>query len=183
MADNDRYFRPGVLLFPLRKYASGIQMRFITSFIRAGMSVLDLGSGPGFFTRAISRAVGPEGIVYSVDADIRAIKKLTERLSRMHIDNVKPHTSSAASIPFVPDGSIDALFSNGLLCCMRDHNDAVNEMVRCMKPGSLGFIGINRFGRDRLGLTKAQFYELLNPFLITEAGSTLTTNWVIVQKP
>lgn len=183
MVDSDRYFRPGVLLFPLRKYASGVQMRFIGSYIGPGMSVLDLGSGPGFFTQAISRAVGPDGVVYSIDADRRAIYKLTERLSRMRIDNVRAYVSSAASIPIVPSGSIDALFSNGMLCCMSDHSGAVDEMVRCMKRGSRGFISVNRFGRDKLSVTRAQLHKLLSPLLITDAGSTLTTNWAIVQKP
>ncbi|MEM3449128.1 MAG: methyltransferase domain-containing protein [Nitrososphaeria archaeon] len=181
---HDRHFNPGVMLFPLRKYASRVQYDFIRNNVKPGMTVLDLGSGPGFFTTRLAEAVGSNGVVYAVDGDEKAIHRLRSRINSTDLTNIKTHASSAASISFIPNESIDILFSNGLLCCMLDHKGAVNEMIRVMKTGSKGFISIAKIlRRDGLGVSKKEWKEIMASFRVLRNGSTIMMDWAIVEKP
>ena len=179
----DRHFRPGIMLFPLRKYTSGPQYNFIKSNVRQGMHVLDLGSGPGFFTTLLSETVGSNGTVYAVDGDEKAIERLQNRARALGRINIKAYTSSAASIPFVQSESIDALISNGLLCCMLDHKRAVTEMNRVMKSNSRGFISVSKICRySSPGIPKEEWDEILSSFDVIDSGHTIMMDWAIVSK-
>ena len=179
----DRHFRPGVMLFPFRKYLSGAQHNFVQAYVKEGMYVLDMGSGPGFFTTLLSKSVGSNGSVYAVDADEVVIRHLKKQADMQGLTNIKAYASSAANIPFVRDGSIDVLFSNGLLCCMMDHKGAVREMIRVMKPDSKGFISVAKVLRnDGIGVTKKEWNEILGSFRTVKVGSSVMIDWAIVSK-
>lgn len=182
-SNQDRYFKPGVMLFPLRKYLSGTQNSFIQTYVKPGMTVLDLGCGPGFFTTSLSEMVGSRGIVYAVDGDEAVMNKLRERVEKLNLNNVRHFVSSASDIPFIPDESIDFLFSNGLMCCMLNHEGAVNEMARVMKPGSMGFISVTKVLRNSdTGVSKGEWDDILNTFNIVKKGSSIMMDWAVVSK-
>src|SRR5438445_364108 len=48
--------------------------------VRRGAVVADVGSGPGYFTTRLARAVGPRGRVYAVDPEPEVLKALVKRL-------------------------------------------------------------------------------------------------------
>ena len=144
VSQHDRHFKPGTMLFPLRKYLSGPQHHFLDAYLKPGISALDLGSGPGFFTIRMSEQIGSNGIVYAVDGDETAVARLRERSDNLSIKNIRAFVSSATDIPFVQTGSIDVLFSNGLLCCMLGHN------FSCF-----------RFGCYRVGHAVCSFFHTL----------------------
>lgn len=50
-----------------------------TLAIPVGATVADIGSGSGYFTLELARAVGPTGRVYAVDVDAAALEKLQAR--------------------------------------------------------------------------------------------------------
>ena len=58
--------RAGVLDFTLRKLLQNPK-RILRPYIKEGMTVLDLGCGPGFFTMALARLVGKAGKVIAAD--------------------------------------------------------------------------------------------------------------------
>lgn len=60
------------------------------------MTVLDVGSGPGFFIPLLSRLVGEKGKVWAVDPDPRAI----DRIKRKGLSNVEARVGSASSLTF-----------------------------------------------------------------------------------
>ncbi|ASI14166.1 SAM-dependent methyltransferase [Candidatus Mancarchaeum acidiphilum] len=180
----DRHFRPGIMLFPIRKYMSRPQHDFINTNVKRGMTALDLGSGPGFFTTMLSEAVGINGTVHAVDGDKAAVTRLQNRAGALGMVNIKAYASSAASIPYIQSKSIDVLFSNGLLCCMLDHRGAVDEMMRVMKTGSRGFISVTKlFRKDGLGVPKDEWKEITRSFDVVDSGSSVVMDWVVVSKP
>ena len=181
---HDRHFRLGIMLFPIRKYMSGAQLDFIKTNVKQGMTALDLGSGPGFFTPMLSEAVGINGTVHAVDGDKAAVTRLQNRAGALGMVNLKAYASSAADIPFVKSGSIDILFANGLLCCMLDHKGAMNEIMRVMKTGSIGFISVAKlFRKDGLGVPKDEWKEITRSFDVVDSGSSVVMDWVVVSKP
>ncbi len=180
----DRHFRPGIMLFPLRKYMSRPQHDFIKTNVKHGMTALDLGSGPGFFTTMLSEAVGINGTVHAVDGDKAAVTRLQNRAGALGLTNIKAYASSAANIPYIQSKSIDVLFSNGLLCCMLDHRGAVDEMMRVMKTGSRGFISVAKlFRKDGLGVPKDEWKEITRSFDVVDSGSSVVMDWVVVSRP
>ncbi|WP_157891470.1 class I SAM-dependent methyltransferase [Candidatus Mancarchaeum acidiphilum] len=160
------------------------QHDFINTNVKRGMTALDLGSGPGFFTTMLSEAVGINGTVHAVDGDKAAVTRLQNRAGALGMVNIKAYASSAASIPYIQSKSIDVLFSNGLLCCMLDHRGAVDEMMRVMKTGSRGFISVTKlFRKDGLGVPKDEWKEITRSFDVVDSGSSVVMDWVVVSKP
>jgi ubiquinone/menaquinone biosynthesis C-methylase UbiE len=56
--------------------------KIIGDYIRPGMTVMDIGCGPGFFSLAMAKMVGPGGLVISVDVQqemLNVVKKKSEK--------------------------------------------------------------------------------------------------------
>ena len=58
--------------------------------LRRGQVVAEIGSGPGYFTPRLARAVGPTGHVYAVDPEAAVLDVLRRRVGRMSVRNVTP---------------------------------------------------------------------------------------------
>jgi predicted methyltransferase len=58
--------------------------------LRPGQAVAEIGSGPGYFTPRLARAVGPRGHVYAVDPEAAVLDVLRRRLGRLGVRNVTP---------------------------------------------------------------------------------------------
>lgn len=79
--------------------------------IAPGDQVADLGSGSGYFTRRLARAVGPEGRVYAVDVDPEIHAVLEERLEEEGVTNVEIVLAEFDD-PLLPAGTIDLVFTS-----------------------------------------------------------------------
>ena len=106
------------------------------SYVERGQRVADLGCGPGYYTLALAECVGPEGRVYAVDSDEKAVQALEKKAAKLGILNVEAHASSASDLGFINDESVDFVLANGLLCSMapQQHESTVKEIVRILKP-------------------------------------------------
>lgn len=56
--------------------------------LASGMQVADFGSGSGFYTMAIARAVAPNGKVFAVDIQKDLLQKLKNGAKQNHLNNV-----------------------------------------------------------------------------------------------
>lgn len=54
--------------------------KLLAPFITEGMTVLDIGCGPGFFSIELARMVGPTGMVVSADLQDGMLRKLAARV-------------------------------------------------------------------------------------------------------
>lgn len=100
--------------------------------VRRGAVVADVGSGPGYFTTRLARAVGPRGRVYAVDPEAEVLKVLVERLDGA--TNVTP-VLSRDDDPMLPPASCDlALFVNAYHH-VADGGRFLRRLARCLKPG------------------------------------------------
>jgi ubiquinone/menaquinone biosynthesis C-methylase UbiE len=103
--------------------------KWISKYISAGISVADIGCGPGVFTIPMAQAVGKEGKVFAVDSDLRSIEAVRAK-SREHAlqEILEAHCTSAVNLAPIRDRSVDFAFANGVLCCMEDHPGALAEI-------------------------------------------------------
>ena len=74
--------------------------------LRRGQVVAEIGSGPGYFTPRLARAVGPSGHVYAVDPEAAVLDVLRRRLARTGARNVTP-VLSRDNDPLLPRGRCD----------------------------------------------------------------------------
>lgn len=95
--------------------------------------IADLGSGSGYFTRRLARAV-PDGKVYAVDVDAEMNERLRERLADEGISNVEIVLGEYAD-PKLPDGSIDLVFTSNTFHHIQDRPDYFRNLKKDLAPG------------------------------------------------
>lgn len=103
-----------------------------TLALRRGAVVADVGSGPGYFTARLARAVGARGRVYAVDPEPEVLQVLVRRLDAAQ--NVTP-VLSRDDDPLLPPASCDlALFVNAYHH-VSDGPAFIRRLTRCLKRG------------------------------------------------
>ncbi len=107
-----------------------------TAGLRAGQKVVEVGCGPGFFTIPAAKIVGTDGIVYAIDINPRAIKRVVERMRKCGIDNIKAILGNAANSDLQND-SIDLAFIFGLRYIAGGLSNLISEMHRVLKDGGI----------------------------------------------
>jgi ubiquinone/menaquinone biosynthesis C-methylase UbiE len=144
--------------------------RLVEPYVTNGQVVADLGCGPGFHTLALAELVGPEGRVYAVDSDEKAIRAVEEKADRRGYRNIEAHASSASDLSFIKDRSVDFVLANGLLCSMapQHHDSAVNEITRILKPDGLAYLGAGKSSRSYV--TQAEWERILERFSVKRRG-------------
>jgi ubiquinone/menaquinone biosynthesis C-methylase UbiE len=102
-----------------------------------GMSVADLGSGAGFYSIALGKAVGPSGKVYSVDIQKDLLEKLQHDAAAADVHNIKliwgdldePKSST------LHDNFVDRVVVANVLFQIEEKDTLLEEAYRILKPG------------------------------------------------
>ena len=101
--------------------------------LRGGMSVLELGSGPGFVTGQLLEMV-PNGSVTGLEIDPVLIKRAEKYLQGKGEGRWRIVKGSIMSMEF-PDNSFDFAFARLLFQHLPDPVGAAKEVLRVLKPG------------------------------------------------
>jgi ubiquinone/menaquinone biosynthesis C-methylase UbiE len=134
----ERYWRPA-----LGRVAKGIQGPGMAEEIRIarlllglgnGDRVLDIACGPGNFSRAFARTVGPSGIVVGIDASETMLRRGADDLRRSGVDNLALIRGDATALPFVDD-CFDGVCCFAALHLFGDPFAALDEMARVLTAG------------------------------------------------
>jgi SAM-dependent methyltransferase len=99
---------------------------------QAGESVVDVGCGPGFYTRELLDQVGPGGSVTGVDQSPQMLAVARRRTEGF--DNVRFEKGDATALP-VESGAFDRALSVQVLEYVRDIAAALSELHRALRPG------------------------------------------------
>ncbi len=102
--------------------------------LKPGQKVIEVGCGPGFFTIPAAKTVGEKGLIYAIDVNRHAIRKVEEKMQKYGVDNIKPILSNAVSSG-LPDSSIDVAFVFGLRYIAGGLSNLILEMYRILRPG------------------------------------------------
>jgi arsenite methyltransferase len=101
--------------------------------IRAGETVLDLGSGSGTDTFLAALAVGAGGRVIGVDMTAAQLAKARELAARHGFTNTEFREGYIESPP-VDDGSADCVISNGVINLSPDKPTVFAAAARALRP-------------------------------------------------
>lgn len=102
--------------------------------LRAGETVLDLGSGAGFDAFLAARQVGPAGKVLGVDMTVDMISKARANAAKVGASNVEFRLGEIENLP-VADRSVDVIISNCVVNLAPDKRAVYREALRVLKPG------------------------------------------------
>jgi L-amino acid N-acyltransferase YncA/predicted methyltransferase len=106
--------------------------------LRAGETVLDLGSGAGLDLLLSARRVGPTGRVIGLDMTPEMVE--LGRRTTAGAGNVEIRLGRIEQIP-LPDASVDVVISNCVLNLSADKPAVLREVARVLRPG--GRLGIS----------------------------------------
>ena len=128
--------------------------------LRAGMTVLDVGSGTGVFLPYLLGVIGERGRVYAVDL---AEAMLTESRRKGLGDRVRYLCADATSIP-LQAATCDAAVCYSSLPHFPDKPMALREMRRVLKPGGALYI-CHTSGREKINRIHSGVPVLRNDLL------------------
>jgi len=102
--------------------------------LKAGETVLDLGSGGGIDVLLSARRVGRSGKAYGLDMTDEMLALANENKRKSGIENVEFLKGEIENIP-LPDNSVDVIISNCVINLSADKNKVLREAFRVLKPG------------------------------------------------
>ena len=102
--------------------------------LRAGETVLDLGSGGGFDCFLAARQVGASGAVIGVDMTPQMVSKARDNARKVGATNVEFRLGEIEHLP-VADGSVDVILSNCVINLSPSKPDVFREAFRVLKVG------------------------------------------------
>lgn len=160
----ERFWRPAVSRFFLGLSGPGAakEQRIALAMldVHAGDQVIDVGCGPGNYTRPLAQAAG-EGLTIGLDASEAMVAAAAKRGGG---ENLAYLRGDACALPF-EDGSFDIACSVGVIHMVDEPLVALGEMVRLLAPGGRLLVlascarrdrqrgvrgGVTIFGRDEL---------------------------------
>ncbi|HZR63852.1 MAG TPA: arsenite methyltransferase [Terriglobales bacterium] len=102
--------------------------------LRAGETVLDLGSGGGIDVFLSARRVGPGGKAYGLDMTDEMLALARENQRKAGLGNVEFLKGEIENIP-LPNDSVDVVISNCVINLSADKGRVLQEAFRVLRPG------------------------------------------------
>ena len=102
--------------------------------LKAGETVLDLGSGGGIDVLLSAKRVGPSGKAYGLDMTDDMLALARENQRQAGVGNVEFLKGEIEKIP-LPDNSIDVVISNCVINLSADKDRVLREAFRVLRPG------------------------------------------------
>jgi ArsR family transcriptional regulator len=109
------------------------------SKIKAGDTVVDLGSGAGIDCLLASKKVGPHGKVIGVDMTEEMIERARANAQKASADNVEFVLADIENLP-LEDNSADVVISNCVINLAPDKDKVLKEVHRILKTGGRMYV-------------------------------------------
>jgi ubiquinone/menaquinone biosynthesis C-methylase UbiE len=106
--------------------------------LQPGLTVLDVGCGPGYATIDMAHVVGPRGRLIAVDESPLYLKHLHDRAQGQHVRNVQRMLGDVQQLDALlpgAGGAVDFAYARWVLCFVADPEAVVRGVSRLLKPG------------------------------------------------
>ncbi|WP_404954437.1 methyltransferase domain-containing protein [Streptomyces sp. 147326] len=109
---------------------------YLIGELRPGMSVLDVGCGPGTITADLAELVAPGGRVTAVDAAQDVVERARAHAAERGVSGIEFGTADVHALDF-PDDTFDVVHAHQVLQHVGDPVQALREMRRVCRPGGI----------------------------------------------
>jgi len=99
-----------------------------------GMTVVDLGSGDGYFLCRLSRAVGTRGHVVATEVDKQLVSELNKRVAREHLSNAEVILAPPNDVG-IALGTADRILLVKVWHHLPDRKHYAARVARALSPG------------------------------------------------
>jgi arsenite methyltransferase len=113
---------------------AGVANHWLLGRIEPGETVLDLGCGAGTDLLIAAQMTGPQGSAIGIDMTASMLDSARASADGMGLSNVELHEGLIETLP-LPDTSVDAVISNGVLDLVPDKDAVFAEIDRVLRPG------------------------------------------------
>ncbi|MFA8438165.1 class I SAM-dependent methyltransferase [Pueribacillus sp. YX66] len=104
--------------------------------IQAGMTVMDIGCGPGRVTIPLAEAVGSHGKVIAVDIQSKMLERAKKKASAKNLQNIEFIRMSIDEANFKPNEA-DRIALVNVLGEIPNKQSALHEIYQALKPGGI----------------------------------------------
>jgi ubiquinone/menaquinone biosynthesis C-methylase UbiE len=120
------------LLIPIRKWFHNPQ-RILRDFVKEGMTALDVGCGPGFFSLPMATMVGKTGKVIAADLQEGMLKRLKDRVSGQEIEErIQLHRCEEDRLGIAEP--VDFILAFYMVHEVRNPDEFFRELKSILKP-------------------------------------------------
>lgn len=107
--------------------------------LREGMTVIDIGCGPGALTRKLADWLGEKSNIIGVDRDTNFIKYAREKAMKTGLHNISYYEGDAINLP-LNDNSVDACVSHTVIEHVPNKEFLMEQMRVCRPNGRVSVI-------------------------------------------
>ncbi|MBN2330487.1 MAG: class I SAM-dependent methyltransferase [Candidatus Aenigmarchaeota archaeon] len=134
--------------------------KMLRKYVRSGMTVLDLGCGPGFFSTAMAEMVGESGLVIAADLQQGMLSKLKEKIKGTGIEKtILLHKTSENRIGI--SRHVDLVLAFYIIHEIPDQERAMKEIWSILKPNGIFYLVEPKY----FHVSKGEFEESVNKAL------------------
>lgn len=146
--------KAGILDFAIRRLLQN-PGKILQPYVKQGMTALDLGCGPGFFTLEMARRVGDSGKVIAADLQAGMLEKLRAKIRNTSLaESIVFHQSQPERIGL--EGKVDFVLVFYMLHEVPARVSFLREIRELLNPG-----GRVLLAEPRWHVTRAEFNEAI----------------------
>jgi ubiquinone/menaquinone biosynthesis C-methylase UbiE len=155
---------------PLRKFILSPSELVKNLHLTSVSSVLEIGSGPGYFSTEVSKNI-PDGKVVLYDIQIEMLRKSYKKLKKNNTENAFFVRGDGSKLPFAKD-SFDVVFMVTVLGEVSDSRGCVKSVYSVLRNGGILSITEMKGDPDLLSIDKIKEMAIENNFKFSELIST-----------
>ncbi|MGA2286621.1 MAG: methyltransferase domain-containing protein [Dehalococcoidia bacterium] len=122
----------GWLVNPIRKWFQNPE-KLLKGYVKEGMTVLDVGCGPGFFSIAMATMVGKTGRVIAADVQEAMLERLKKRIAGQEVeDRIQLHLAKEERIGL--SEAVDFALAFYMIHEVPDQDAFLQELKSTLKP-------------------------------------------------
>ena len=153
--------------------------KMLRDYVKPGSKVLDFGCGLGFFSIAMAKMVGEDGLVIAADLQDVMLRGLMKRARRAGVaDRIRPHLTAPDRIGL--EDQVDFAIACWVIHETPDVDAAFRELATILKPGGRLFVlepkshaSEEEFGKLLAAATAAGLSEITRPRSVGDRGVVL----------
>ncbi len=172
------------LCCPLRRFMENPK-KILGPHVQPGMTVVEPGSGMGYFTLPLARMVGPNGRVVSVDIEKRMLSRLEKRARKARLaDRIETHICNDGDLGLQAWAEkVNLVAAIHVIHEVPNQSAFLNQVQNLLKPSSRllvlepkGHVDAEAFQATLENARRIGFKELVAPALRGELTALLEKN-------